>query len=167
MAFLKTSILWRKGLNSGGNCCSHFLCRRHRLRILRSWSLCFRHAPHTNIFCERDSVICILYVLPWQEPTTLASTYWYLGADHLTLEGGGGWFWKKISCKRLSEEKNCMQHKCNRKLMGKKGKKYPAHHISRKKNSWWPEVTHPLPQELNGRPLMKRSRGNEELKGVD
>ena len=47
--------------------------------------------------------------------------------------GGGGWFWKKISCKRLSEEKNCMQHKCNRKLMGKKGKKYPAHQIARKK----------------------------------
>ena len=46
-----------------------------------------------------------------------------LGADHLTLEGGGGWFWKKISCKRLSEEKNCMQHKCNKELMGKKGKK--------------------------------------------
>ena len=46
-----------------------------------------------------------------------------LGADHLTLEWGGGWFWKKISCKRLSEEKNCMQHKCYRELMGKKGKK--------------------------------------------
>ena len=49
-----------------------------------------------------------------------------LGADHLTLEGlvGAGWvILKKISCKRLLEEKNCMQHKCNRKLMGKKGKK--------------------------------------------
>ena len=40
---------------------------------------------------------------------------------------GGGWFWKNISCKSLSEEKICMQHNCNRKLMGKKGKKYPAH----------------------------------------
>ena len=39
-----------------------------------------------------------------------------LGADHLTLEGrGGGGFWKKISCKRLLEEKNCMQHKWHRK----------------------------------------------------
>ena len=47
----------------------------------------------------------------------------YLGADHLTLCGGGGrWFLKKNSCKRLSEEKNCMQHKCSRKLMGRKGK---------------------------------------------
>ena len=53
-----------------------------------------------------------------------------LGADHLTLErGGGGWvIFKKISCKLLSE-KNCVQHKCNRKLMEKKGKKYPAHQI--------------------------------------
>ena len=58
----------------------------------------------------------------------------WLGADHLTLErgGGGGWFWKKISCKRLSEEKNCMLRKCNRKLMEKKCKKYPAHQIARK-----------------------------------
>ena len=38
-----------------------------------------------------------------------------LAADHLTLEGGGGWFWKKFSCKHLLEEKNCMQHKWNRK----------------------------------------------------
>ena len=60
-----------------------------------------------------------------------------LGADQLTLEGGGGggWFWKKIPRKRLSEGKNCMQHKCNRKLMGKKGKKHLAHHIARKKFS--------------------------------
>ena len=79
----------------------------------------------------------------------------HLGAHHLTLEEGGegGWFWKKISCKRLSEEKNCMQHKCNRKLMGKKGKKIPANQIARKKNSWWPEITHPTPQKLNGRPF--------------
>ena len=27
-----------------------------------------------------------------------------------------------------------MQHKCNRKLTAKKGKKYPAHQIARKKN---------------------------------
>ena len=58
----------------------------------------------------------------------LSSYFWViwnssLGADHLTLEGEGGWFWKKISSKGLSEEKNCMQQKCNRKLMGKKGKK--------------------------------------------
>ena len=33
------------------------------------------------------------------------------------------------------------------------GKKYPTHQIARKKNSWWPEITHPTPQKLNGRPL--------------
>ena len=33
----------------------------------------------------------------------------HLGADHLTLEGGGGWvILKKNSCKRLLEEKNCI-----------------------------------------------------------
>ena len=83
-----------------------------------------------------------------------------LRANHLTLGGGGGWvILKKISCKRLLEEKHCMQHKCNRKLMGKKGEKNPAHQIARKKNSWWPEITHPSPQELNGRPLIISSTG--------
>ena len=46
---------------------------------------------------------------------------------------GGGIFQKKNPASRLSEEKNYMQHKCNRKLMGKKGKKYPAHQIFGKK----------------------------------
>ena len=40
--------------------------------------------------------------------------------------------------------------------MEKKGKKCPAHQIARKKNSWWPEITHPSPQELNGRPLTEK-----------
>ena len=44
--------------------------------------------------------------------------------------------------------------------MGKKGKKYPAYHIARKKNSWWPEITHPHPQELNGRLLTTVNRGD-------
>ena len=62
----------------------------------------------------------------------IVTLFLMLGADHLTLDGGVGDL-KKISCKRLSEEKNCMQHKCNRKLMEKKGKKYPTHQIARKK----------------------------------
>ena len=47
-----------------------------------------------------------------------------------------------------------MQHKCNRKLMGKKREKntLPTR-LLKKKNSWRPEITHPSPQELNGRPL--------------
>ena len=72
----------------------------------------------------------------------------------LTLGGGGLWLiLKKISCKRLSEEKNCVQHKSNRKLMGKKGKKYPAHQIARKKKIPDDQKSPTPAQELNGRPL--------------
>ena len=80
-----------------------------------------------------------------------------------------GDFEKKISSKRLLEEKNCMQHKCNRKLMGKKGKKCPAHQIARNKNSWWPEITHPTPpppQELNGLPLKYLSLNNTRCSSI-
>ena len=46
-----------------------------------------------------------------------------LGADHLTLEEGGGWvILKKNFLQALVGRKNCMQHTCNRELMGKKGK---------------------------------------------
>ena len=78
-----------------------------------------------------------------------------LGADHLTLEGGGGgWFWKKSSCKRLSEENNCMQHKCNRKRMGKKGKNIlPARLLE--KQILDDQKSPAPPQELNGRPLTR------------
>ena len=71
-----------------------------------------------------------------------------LGADHLTFGGGGGWFWKKVSCLRLSEEKNYMQNKFNRKLMGKK---YPAHQIARKKILPDQKSPTPPPPKLNGR----------------
>ena len=39
--------------------------------------------------------------------------------------------------------------------MGKKREKniLPTR-LLEKKNSWWPEITHPSPQELNGRPLI-------------
>ena len=69
--------------------------------------------------------------------------------------GGGGWFWKKISFKRLSKEKKCMQHKCNRKLMGKKGKKniLPTKFLEKRILDY-----HPSPQELNGRPLRGRTK---------
>ena len=64
-------------------------------------------------------------ICPWvseDERSFELADFFILGANHLTLGWGGAWFWKKISCKRLSEEKNCMQHKCSRKLKGKKGK---------------------------------------------
>ena len=60
---------------------------------------------------------------------------------------------KKISCKRLLEKKIVYSANVIESLWEKKGKKYPAHRTARKKNSWWPEITHPSPQELNGRPL--------------
>ena len=79
-----------------------------------------------------------------------------LRADHLTLDGGGEGvvdFEKKSFCKRLSEEKKCMQHKCNRTLMEKK---YPAHQIAGRKKILDDQKSstppHP-PQELNGGPL--------------
>ena len=49
-------------------------------------------------------------------------SHFYVRGQPFNSCGEGGWvILEKISCKRLSEEKNCMQHKCNRKLMGKKG----------------------------------------------
>ena len=84
---------------------------------------------------------------------------------------------KKKSCKRLSEEKNCMQHKWRRKktfLHGSneekremKRRKIMLQNIGKGKNilhtgflekkiSCWPEITSP-PQKLNGR-LLKHSR---------
>ena len=45
-----------------------------------------------------------------------------------------GDFEKKNPASTCRKKKNCMQHKCNRKIMGKKGKKkYPAHLIAGKK----------------------------------
>ena len=51
--------------------------------------------------------------------------------------------------------------------MGKKGKKYPAHQIARKKNSWWAEINHPPPpppQELNGRSLSEERKIAQKVK---
>ena len=75
---------------------------------------------------------------------------------------------KKISFKRSSEEKNCMQHKCNRKLMGKKNrKKYPSQEIARKKVFDDQKSLPPPPQELNGRPLNWLSHGSQYRANVN
>ena len=58
-----------------------------------------------------------------------------------------------------------MQHKCNRKLMGKKGEKYPAHQIARKNildDQKSPPP--PPPQELNGRPLSEERKIAQKVK---
>ena len=39
-----------------------------------------------------------------------------LGADHLTFEGGGGWFWKIISCKAILNKKNTCTNKLGEKI---------------------------------------------------
>ena len=59
---------------------------------------------------------------------------------------------KKISCKHLSEEKNCMQHKYNRKLMRKKREKniMPTRLLDKILDD---QKSPPPPQELNDRPL--------------
>ena len=44
--------------------------------------------------------------------------------------------------------------------MGKKGKNILPTILLEKKNSWWPEITHLHPQELNGRPLTTVNRGD-------
>ena len=79
----------------------------------------------------------------------------HLGAHHLTLEEGGGVgdFEKKFPASACRKKKIACSTNVIESLWEKKGKKYPAHQIARKKNSWWPEITHPTPQKLNGRPL--------------
>ena len=67
--------------------------------------------------------------------------------------GGVGDFEKKFPASACRKKKIACSTNVIESLWEKKGKKYPAHHIARKKNSWWPEITHPHPQELNGRPL--------------
>ena len=91
------------------------------------------------------------------------------GADHSTLEGGegGGWFCKNISCKRLSEGKNCMQHKRNRKLMGKKReKRYPAHHIARKKKFLMTR-NHPIELFYIGMPVVRTNGRSLDVRSRD
>ena len=56
-----------------------------------------------------------------------------------------------------------MQRKCNRKLTGKKGKKYPAHQITRKKILDDQKSQTP-PQELNGRPQSEERKIVQKVK---
>ena len=57
-----------------------------------------------------------------------------LGADHLTLEGGGvSDFEKKIPASACRKKKIACSTNVIESLWEKKGKKYPAHQITRKK----------------------------------
>ena len=119
--------------------------RKLWIQTLRSWIVKGNSKLNPSV-----SIIFCLSAFLENGQDYLSVLIFMQGADHLTLEAGRGRviLKKKIFCKRLSGEKNCMQQKCNRKLMGKKGKKYPAHQIARKKNSWWAEINHPLPLPL-------------------
>ena len=76
-----------------------------------------------------------------------------------------GDFGKKISCKRLSEEKIACSTSVIEKLTGKKGKKYPAHQIARKKILDDQKSQTPLPpQELNGRPQSEERKIAQKVK---
>ena len=76
---------------------------------------------------------------------------WVRGRPFNCWGGGGGWFWKKFPASACRKKKIACSTNVIEGLWEKKGKKYPAHQIARKKKSWWPEITHPSPQELNGR----------------
>ena len=69
-----------------------------------------------------------------------------------------GDFEKKFPASACRKKKIACSTNVIESLWEKKRKKYPAHQIARKKNSWWPKITHPSPQELNGRPLRSGSR---------
>ena len=56
-----------------------------------------------------------------------------LGADHLTLEGGGADFEKKIPASACRKKKIACSTNVIESLWGKKGKKYPDHQTARKK----------------------------------
>ena len=73
-----------------------------------------------------------------------------------------GDFGKKISCKRLSEEKIACSTSVIESLRGKKGKRYPAPQISKKNPN--PTPPPPPPQELNGRPQSEERKIAQKVK---
>ena len=90
-----------------------------------------------------------------------------LGADHLTLEGGGvSDFEKKIPASACRKKKIACSTNVIESLWEKKGKKYPAHQIARKKilddqkSAHQPPPPPPPPptQELNGLPLKQNQK---------
>ena len=66
----------------------------------------------------------------------------------------------------LVRRKNCMQHKCNRKLMGKRGKNIlPTRLLEKNILDDQKSPGPPLPlQELNGRPLSEERKIAQKVK---
>ena len=70
-----------------------------------------------------------------------------------------------MSCKLLSEEKIACSTSAIESLREKKGKKYPAHQIARKKFLMTRNHRPPPPrQELNGRPLSEERKIAQKVK---
>ena len=67
----------------------------------------------------------------------------------------GGWFEKKFPASACRKKKIACSTNVIESLWKKKGKNILPTRLL-EKNSWWPEITHPLPQELDGRPLICR-----------
>ena len=68
-----------------------------------------------NCLCLHCSNLLLFNYLLFWFFNLLIPTCHFIRGRPFNSWGGGGWFWKKISCKRLLEEKNCMQHKWHRK----------------------------------------------------
>ena len=69
---------------------------------------------------------------------------------------------RKNFLQALVRRKNCMQHKCNRKLTGKK---YPAHQIARKEIlDDQKSQTPPPPKEVKGQPLSEERKIAQKVK---
>ena len=78
-----------------------------------------------------------------------------------------GDFEKKFPASACQKKKIAYSTNVIESLWEKKGKKYPAHQIARKKFSWWPEITAPPPpQELNGRPLSEERKSHRKLSSL-
>ena len=98
-------------------------------------------------------------IVTWRHTSPLAPATSYLlrGRPFNNSWGGGGlWmddFEKKFPASACRKQKIACSTTVIESLWEKKGKKYPAHQIARKKKFSWPEITHPTPQELNSRPL--------------
>ena len=91
-----------------------------------------------------------------------------LGVNHLTLQGEGvGDFEKKFPASACQKKKIACSTNVIESLWEKKGNKYPAHQIARKK-IFLMTRNHcpPPPQELNGRPLSEEHKSHTKLSSL-
>ena len=107
--------------------------------------------------CNNTCISCAFYrCSKWRHSRVLSDSYvrgrqfnsWGRGEGR----GGVGDFEKKFPASAWRKKKIAPSENVIESLWEKKGKKYPAHQIARKKNSWWPEITQlPPPPPLPSR----------------